>query len=65
MRQLTEQSVFAASSQHTSTDEHLLPVDNWRPLHCEQNLRVSYWELFCFSRICLGDVETQNTNMYD
>ena len=39
------------------------PVDNWRPLNCEQNLRVSYWELLCFCRICLDNVEMRVANM--
>ena len=64
MEHLTEQRALAASTQHASTDEHLLPCDNWRSLHCEHNLRVSYWELFCFRRICLVDVEMRVTNVY-
>ena len=42
MEQLTEQRAHAASTQHTTTGEHLLLIDYWRPLDCEQNLRVSY-----------------------
>ena len=64
MEQLTEQRAHAASTQHTTTGEDLLPVDNWRPLHCEQNLRVSYWELLCFCRIRLENVEMRVTIVY-
>ena len=61
MEQLTEQRAHAASTQHTTTGEHLWPVDKWRTLHCEQNLRVVYWELLCFCRMCLEIVEMRVT----
>ena len=64
MEKLTEQRSHAASTQHTTLGEHLLPVANWRPLHCEQNLRVRFWELLCLCRIFLENVEMRVIIVY-
>ena len=66
MEQLTDQRVFAPSTQSTTTEEHLLrcSVTIGVPYIAKQNLRVSHLEILCFCRIFLEYLDMRVTNVY-